>query len=115
MDGVRLAKDTIAKADSVRVSVNVTNTGSRTGDAVVQLYIRQDYTLPTRPVKELKDFQRVSLAAGETKTVQLMLTPAKLGHIGLNKRMVVDPGPFKVMVGSSSRDKDLSTVVLTIR
>ena len=115
MDDVRVSRDTISRADSVRVSVKVTNTGTRAGDAVVQLYIRQDYTIPTRPNKELKDFRRVSLAPGETKTVEMMLTPAKLAHVGVGKRDVVDPGTFKVMVGSSSRDRDLSTVTFVVR
>jgi beta-glucosidase len=115
MDDVRVSRDTIARTDSVRVSVKVTNTGTRAGDAVVQLYIRQDYTIPTRPIKELKDFRRVSLAPGETKTVEMTLTPAKLAHVGVDKRYVVDPGMFKVMVGSSSRDRDLSTVTFVVR
>jgi beta-glucosidase len=115
MDSVRVSRDTISRTDSVRVSVKVTNTGTRAGDAVVQLYIRQDYTIPTRPIKELKDFRRVALAPGETKTVDMLLTPAKLAHVGVDKRYVVDPGTFKVMVGSSSRDRDLSTVTFVVR
>jgi beta-glucosidase len=115
MDSVRVSRDTVARSDSVRVRVRVTNTGARAGDAVVQLYIRQDYTLPTRPVKELKDFRRVALAAGESKTVEMLLTPAKFGHVGVNKRFVVDPGTINVMVGSSSRAQDLTTVSFFVR
>lgn len=114
-DKVRVDRDSIAKSDSVRVFVDVTNTGTRSGDAVAQVYIRQDFTLPTRPVKELKDFRRVTLAPGETKTVQMMLTPAKLGHVGSDEKFRVDAGPFKVMVGSSSRDEDLTTISLVVR
>jgi beta-glucosidase len=112
---VLVSRDTIARADSVRVRVKVTNTGTRAGDAVVQLYIRQGYTLPTRPVKELKDFRRVPLAVGESKTVEMLLTPAKLGHVGVDQRFVVDPGIIKVMVGSSSRDRDLTTSSFVVR
>jgi beta-glucosidase len=112
---VRLEHDTIATTDSVRVFADVTNTGRRSGDEVVQLYIRQDYTIPTRPVKELKDFARVSLAPGEKRTVAMLLTPAKLGHFDRGERFVVDPGTFTVMVGSSSRDEDLTTVRLEVR
>ncbi len=115
MDGVRVARDTIGRNDSVHVRVQATNTGTRAGDALVQLYIRQDYTLPTRPVKELKDFQRVALMPGETKTVTMPLTPAKPGHVGVNKRFVVDPGLIKVMVGSSSRDRDLANATVFVR
>jgi beta-glucosidase len=112
---VRLERAAIGVTDSVRVFADITNTGTRPGDEVVQLYIRQDYTIPTRPVKELKDFARVSLAPGETKTVGMILTPAKLGHFDSAGRFVVEPGSFKVMVGSSSRDEDLITVPLDVR
>ena len=115
LDRVALSRDTIAATDSVTVSARVTNTGARAGDAVVQLYIRQDYTIPTRPVKELKDFARVGLAPGASATVEMILTPEKLGHYGLDQRFVVEPGPFDVMVGSSSRDEDLTTVPLVVR
>ena len=75
----------VSTPSSITATADVTNTGTRAGDAVVQLYIRQDYTLPTRPVKELKDFRRVPLAAGESKTVEMLLTPAKLGHVGVDQ------------------------------
>jgi len=112
---VRLSASAIAATDSVEVLADVTNTGSRPGAAVVQLYIRQDNTIPTRPVKELKDFARVSLAPGQTSTVRMHLTPAKLGHYLAGGRFVVPPGEFRVMVGSSSRDADLTTVRLQVR
>ncbi|HEX9107193.1 MAG TPA: glycoside hydrolase family 3 N-terminal domain-containing protein [Longimicrobiales bacterium] len=112
---VRLERSAIARTDSVRVFADVSNTGSREGTAVVQLYLRQDFTIPTRPVKELADFRRVTLVPGQTRTVEMLLTPAKLGHIGADMRFVVEPGPFKVMVGSSSRDQDLSTLRLDVR
>jgi beta-glucosidase len=115
IDHVRLDRSTIAPTDSVRVSADVTNTGGRRGTEVVQLYLRQDFTIPTRPVKELKGFARVDLAAGETRTVELLLTPDRLGHYNVAGRFVVDPGPFTVMVGSSSRDRDLATVRLEVR
>jgi beta-glucosidase len=114
-DSVRLERPAIGARDSVRVFARVTNTGTRAGTQVVQLYIRQDFTLPTRPVKELKDFRRVSLQPGESRTVEMMLTPAKLGHVGADMRFVVEPGPFRVMVGSSSRDADLTVVSLEVR
>jgi beta-glucosidase len=112
---VRLERDTIGVADSVRVFADVTNTGARAGDEVVQLYLRQDYAIPTRPVKELKDFVRITLAPGETRTVTMHLTAAKLGHFGSDERFVVDPGPYTVMVGTSSRDQDLTAVPLEVR
>jgi len=81
---------------------------------VVQLYLRQDFTIPTRPLKELKGFARVTLRPGETRTVGLLLTPAELGHYDGAGTFTVEPGPFKVMVGSSSRDEDLTTVMLEV-
>jgi beta-glucosidase len=112
---VRLERDTIAATDSVRVFADVTNTGHRRGADVVQLYIRQDFTIPTRPVKELKGFARVVLDPGATATVVLPLTPAQLGHFDSAERFVVEPGTFRVMVGSSSRDEDLTVVPLVVR
>jgi beta-glucosidase len=115
ISNVRLERSTIAPTDSVKVFADVTNAGTRAGTQVVQLYIRQDFTTPTRPVKELRDFTRVALAPGETRTVELKLTPARLGHYNGEGRFVVEPGPFKVMVGSSSRTQDLTTVNLEVR
>jgi beta-glucosidase len=66
IDHVRLERATIAATDSVKVFADVTNSGTRPGTQVVQLYIRQRFTIPTRPVKELKGFARVALSPGET-------------------------------------------------
>lgn len=85
-----------------RVSVAVTNTGKRAGDEIVQLYIRDTVSSVTRPVLELKDFRRVSLQPGETKTVEFVITPDKLWFYDLNMKRVVEPGTFQIMVGPSS-------------
>jgi beta-glucosidase len=85
-----------------KVSVTVTNTGKRAGDEIVQLYIRDLVSSVTRPVMELKDFKRISLAAGESKTVEFVITPAKLSFLDLNMKNVVEPGWFDIMVGTSS-------------
>lgn len=114
IDDIRLDRDTIAVGDSIEVTARVSNTGSRAGTAVVQLYIRQDNTIPTRPVKELKDFARVPLDPGETTTVTLHLTPDKLGQYQADGTFRVQPGEFRVMVGSSSRDQDLASVTLQV-
>ncbi len=115
IDNVRLERPSIGTGDTVRVFAEITNTGRRPGAEVVQLYLRQDFTIPTRPVKELKDFARVALEPGETKTVELILTPAKLGHFDGTGRFVVEPGLFTIMVGTSSRDADLTAVTLRVR
>jgi beta-glucosidase len=84
------------------VSVIVTNTGKRAGDEIVQLYIHDLVSSVTRPVMELKDFKRVSLAPGESKTVKFVITPEKLSFLDLNMRRTVEPGWFDIMVGTSS-------------
>jgi beta-glucosidase len=86
------------------VTVEVENTGRRAGDEVVQLYIRDPVASMTRPVKELKGFQRVSLQPGEKKRVEFVLGPEHLGFWNREMRYVVEPGEFRVMVGSNSVD-----------
>jgi beta-glucosidase len=84
------------------VSAQVTNTGPRAGDEVVQLYLRAEVSRVTRPVMELKGFQRITLAAGEKRTVTFELGPEQLSYHGLEMKRIVDPGRFQVMVGGSS-------------
>ena len=86
----------------VRVSVDVTNTGARVGDEVVQLYLRDDAASVARPVRELKGFQRVTLRPGETRTVDFVLQPVDLSMYGLDLRRIVEPGTFTVWAGGSS-------------
>ena len=88
----------------VTVSVEVSNAGDRAGDEVVQLYLRDSVSSVSRPVKELKDFRRLTLAPGETKTVSFQVTPDKLQFYNLEMKRVVEPGEFQVMVGTSSAD-----------
>ena len=92
----------IGPAGQARVSVTVTNTGKRAGDEVVQLYIHDLVSSVTRPVMELKDFKRITLAPGESKTVDFVITPDKLSFLNLNMERVVEPGMFDIMVGTSS-------------
>jgi beta-glucosidase len=82
--------------------VTVTNTGQRAGDEIVQLYIRDLVSSVTRPVMELKDFRRITLKPGETKTVSFTITPDKLSFLDLNMNRTVEPGGFDIMVGTSS-------------
>ena len=86
----------------VRVSVDVTNTGARAGDDVVQLYLRDDAASVARPVRELKGFQRVTLRPGETRTVEFVLQPVDLSMYGLDLRRIVEPGTFTLWAGGSS-------------
>ncbi|HWS55795.1 MAG TPA: glycoside hydrolase family 3 N-terminal domain-containing protein [Pyrinomonadaceae bacterium] len=98
----RVSPAKIGPGGRAEVSVTVTNTGSRAGEEVVQLYVRDLVSSVTRPVKELKDFRRVSLAPGESKTVTFNLTPDKLSFLGPGMERVVEPGWFDLMVGTSS-------------
>jgi beta-glucosidase len=111
---VRLEKSSINISESIKVFVDVRNTGSRTGEEVVQLYIRDMFGSVTRPVKELKGFERISLNPGEAKTVEFFLTPEHLSFTNIEKKFVVEAGDFEIMVGNSSRDKDLQKVLLTV-
>ncbi len=101
---LKIAPETIPADGTVEVSVDVTNTGRSAGDEIVQLYIRDVVSLPTRPIQELKDFARISLAPGETRTVTFRLTPDKLEAFDLDMKRVVQPGDFEIMVGKSSAD-----------
>nr|CAA91219.1 beta-xylo-glucosidase [Thermoanaerobacter brockii] len=88
----------------VEISVDIKNTGTLKGDEVVQLYIHQEALSVTRPVKELKGFKRITLDAGEEKTVIFKLSIEQLGFYDENMEYVVEPGRVDVMIGSSSED-----------
>lgn len=92
----------IGVAGEAKVSVTVTNTGKRAGDEIVQLYIRDLVSSVTRPIQELKDFKRISLKPGESKSVEFVIMPDKLSFLDLNMKNVVEPGWFDIMVGTSS-------------
>ncbi|MGH9881077.1 MAG: glycoside hydrolase family 3 C-terminal domain-containing protein, partial [Pyrinomonadaceae bacterium] len=86
------------------VSVDVVNTGKRAGDEVAQFYIRDQASTVTRPVLELKGFERVTLQPGEKRRVQIALTSEHLGFYNRELRFVVEPGEFKIFVGPNSVD-----------
>jgi beta-glucosidase len=109
----RLEKATIAHDESTVVHVDVTNTGERTGDETVQLYIRDRVSSVTRPVKELKGFQRVTLQPGEKRTVSLPITTSSLAFWNIDMEFVVEPGEFVIMVGPDSQQLQCAT--LTVR
>ena len=100
--GLQVNPTSIGPEGETVVSISVRNTGSRAGDEVVQLYIRDEVSSVTRPVKELKGFKRVHLNPGESRTVHFKLTPAELSFLNEEMQWVVEPGTFKVMVGPSS-------------
>jgi beta-glucosidase len=82
----------------------VKNAGTIAGDEVVQLYIRDVLASVARPVMELKGFERVRLAPGETREIAFRLEPQHLRMLDRDRRWVVEPGAFRVMIGSSSKD-----------
>ena len=99
-----LDKKEIKKNESLKVFVDVKNTGTREGKEVVQLYIRDLVGSVTRPVKELKDFKKISLKPGETKHVEFTITPDKLKFYDINMDYVLESGDFQVFVGTNSVD-----------
>jgi beta-glucosidase len=111
---LRLARKRIHPHESTHLMVDVTNTGRREGQEVVQMYIRDLVSSVTRPIKELKGFAKIPLRPGETKTVTLDITSAALGFYDLRAEWVVEPGEFEIMAGSSSREADLQKVILTV-
>jgi beta-glucosidase len=114
LSNVRLESPVIKGGESTKVSVEIANTGPRVGQEVVQMYIRDLVSSVTRPVKELKGFIRVALKPGESRTVTLPIHPEHLAFTNIDKQFVVEPGDFEIMVGTSSRDEDLSKIILHV-
>jgi beta-glucosidase len=110
-DHLRLDRPEVESGGQVSISVDLTNTGQRRGDEVVQLYIRDPQASVTRPVKELKGFKRVTLEPSQTKTVTFELFTNQLGFYNRELRYVVEPGAIEIMVGPSSEDLPLTTKI----
>ena len=103
------APSSVSSRGSVQVKANITNSGSVSGTDVVQLYLHEDDTTILQPVKKLEGFQRVTLAAGQTKTVTFTLDRQNLGFYDNNGKFVVEPGPFTLWVGDSSAGVGLNS------
>ena len=99
---LRLDKLKIKPTESVKVSVEVTNTGKLAGDEVVQLYINDIAASVTRPVRELRGFRRITLQPKETKTIEFTLAPDDLAFYNREMKRVIEPGKFQIIVGDSS-------------
>jgi beta-glucosidase len=119
IDNVRLSRQEIGSdpvsGGATSVLADVTNIGARAGSEVVQMYIRDRVSSVTRPVKELKGFRKVSLQPRERTTVELPITHESLAFYDIGMNEVVEPGEFEIMVGSSSRGQDLTTVILRVQ
>lgn len=101
---MQLHKNNINPKDSVMVSCIIKNTGAKAGDEVVQLYIHDLLASVSRPVMELKGFQRIHLNAGESKEIFFTITPEMLSMLNKDLKTVIEPGDFRIMIGASSRD-----------
>ena len=110
----KLSKSILNSDEIITVSVSVTNTGNYDGDEVVQMYIRDKVSSVTRPVKELKGYQRIFLKKGETKKVDFNINKETLAFYDINMKYCVEPGEFKIMTGSSSDDNDLQSIILEV-
>jgi beta-glucosidase len=106
---LRTSAQSIAGDGAIDVSVDLTNTGSRAGDEVVQLYVRYPESKVERPLKQLRGFQRTTLAPGETRTATIRLAAADLAYWDVARHAwTVEPGRVELMVGPSSADADLN-------
>jgi beta-glucosidase len=110
----RLEKKKIGLKGATRVLIDVKNTGKMGGTETVQMYIRDLVSSVTRPIRELKGFKKIFLRPGESKTVTLDITPESLNFYGINKKLVVEPGEFEIMIGNSSQVADLQKLTLTV-
>ena len=111
---VTIDKTDINKNESTTIRFKITNTGNFDGDEVAQLYIKDLFASVARPVLELKGFQRIHLRKGETKALSFKITPELLTMLDINLKEVVEPGDFRIMIGASSNDIRLRTI-LTIK
>jgi beta-glucosidase len=112
---VSVSPDSIGPEGKTKVAVDVTNTGTVRGDEVVQLYIRDEVSSVTRPVKELKGFRRITLDPGKTQTVEFTLGPDELSFLNRDMHRIVEPGVFKIMVGGNSVDLVEATLTVVNR
>ena len=101
---VRLSKSTITAADPLKATVTITNNGQFDGDETAQLYIRDMVGTVTRPIKELKGFQKVFFKAGETKTITFTITANDLKFYDINMKYTNEPGDYKLFIGTNSQD-----------
>lgn len=100
----QLSTTVLTKEQKLTVTVTVTNTGGRSGEEVVQLYIRDHAASIVRPVKELRGFEKINLNPGESKTIKFTLAANELSYFNAEGKLILEPGKFSVFVGGNSRD-----------
>ncbi|MEO5706194.1 MAG: glycoside hydrolase family 3 N-terminal domain-containing protein [Alteraurantiacibacter sp.] len=108
----QLSAARIRGGEGVTVTVPVTNSGAMAGDEVVQVYLRDNVSTVTRPVKELVGFERITLQPGETRNVEIAIRPDSFAFWNRDMNRVVEPGEFTIMVGPNSRD--VTSAALTV-
>lgn len=107
--GLKLSSAKIKSSETIKVSFQLKNSGKVTGEEVVQLYLKDKFGSVVRPVLELKDFQKVKLNAGESKTIEFTIDKEKLSFYNNKLEWVAEPGDFEVMIGTSSADIKLKS------
>lgn len=108
-------KDSYTKDDTIHVTLTVKNTGSKDAVETVQLYVHDKVCSMVSPVKQLADYKKLPIAAGETLTVTFRLPVSTLGFVDINNRYVVEPGEFEIMAGGSSRTEDLQLITVRVK
>lgn len=101
---LEIPEEVLNSGNPIEVSVSISNTGEMQGKEIVQLYIRDLVASTTRPVKELKAFEMVHLAPGETKSVTFQINEEMLQFYSANRKWESEAGEFEVMIGGNSRD-----------
>jgi beta-glucosidase len=109
---LKISPEKIPVNGTAEVSIDVINSGTVKGDEIVQLYIHDLVSLPTRPIKELKDFKRITIEPGKTETVKFLITKEKLEAFGMDMKREVQPGEFEIMVGKNSVDVLIDTLIV---
>lgn len=109
---LKLSKSSLKPGESITASITVKNTGTMAGKEVVQMYLRDLVGSSTRPVKELKGFQKVNLNAGESKTLNFKITAEDLKFYNSDLKFVAEPGEFQLFIGGNSRDVSSSNFTL---
>jgi beta-glucosidase len=102
LSNMKLSATQITKNGELKVSVDLENTGERDGSEVVQVYLRDLAASVSRPVKELKGFQKITLKSGEKRTVEIKIKASELGFYNSANKYIVEPGKFRIMVGTDS-------------
>ena len=115
ISNLAISKTEMSTTDSLVVTADIVNVGNLEGAEVVQLYIHDLYSMPTRPVKELKDFAKIYLLPSEKKTVRFTITPEKLSFTRKGMTWGVESGDFEVLLGNSSADKDLKKIEFKVK